>query len=80
MATCRFKVTSISAEPDIRGREMRRIKLAAVDSEPFEPTKTAAGKPQAQPASPDGAVSMLVSVAFAKTLDIGDEMALEKRP
>jgi hypothetical protein len=76
MSVCRFSVTGIALQHNIRGQDMRRVTLIAIDSEPF----TGGELPDGVPApSPEGQIVMLVSPSFAKKLALGDEFALERR-
>lgn len=81
MAACRFKVVGIAAEPNVRGQEMRRVRLMAIDSEPFQAAPSSAKNPAPQPTpcSPDGSISILVNPIFAKQFSIGEVFALEER-
>jgi hypothetical protein len=73
----RFEVTGKVKARNIRGQEMRRVTLAAVESEAFaSPEPLAKGQP---PAPPDGAISILVNPEFAKAFDIGDQFDLIPR-
>jgi hypothetical protein len=66
----RFAVTQVSVEPNIRGQAMRRVRLQAIAGEAFE----APALPEGQtPAEPDGAISLLVTPAFARRFSLGDE-------
>lgn len=73
MAACRFRVSSVSVEPNERGQDMRRLRLSAVDGEAFEAPKLAEGQPAA---APSGEISMRVNAAFAKKFALGDEFTV----
>jgi len=70
MPACRFKVRSVALEPNVRGQEMRRIHLLAIESEPFRPADDASS-PEA-----DGQISLLVNPAYAQRFAPGDEFDL----
>ncbi len=73
MAKCEFRVSGVSVEPNIRGQAMRRIHLAAIDSEAFRAGELPEGQPSA---GPDGHISILVGEEFADGLALGDEAYL----
>lgn len=74
MTACRFRVRSVAIEPNVRGQEMRRIHLQAIESAPFAPGPDAVVVPT--PASPDGQISLLVNPTYAERFQPGDEFDL----
>lgn len=71
MAACKFRVSHISSEPNLRGQPMRRVKLVAVASEPFQADE--APPEGVSPAPPNGEISLLVSPSYAKRFALEDE-------
>lgn len=71
MPACRFRVRAVTVEPNVRGQEMRRVHLSAVDSDAFSAGEKAEKVPV--PAAPDGAISILVNREYAKRFQVGDE-------
>lgn len=71
MAACRFRVRSVAAEPNVRGQDMRRVCLQAVESDAFEAGAGAEKVPVL--ATPDGSMSLLVNREFARRFQPGDE-------
>ncbi len=70
MSPCRFSVSKIAVEPNIRGDEMRRVVFQALPADPFVPsTPTADGQ---EPANPDGSITILVNREFAERFSLGD--------
>lgn len=72
----RFEVSGKTKANNIRGQVMRRVTLSAVPSEAFLLPAPSEGQP---PAPPEGAISILVTEAFAKQFDIGDQFDLIPR-
>jgi hypothetical protein len=66
-----FRVVGLAIAPNLRGVEMRRLQLSAVDGEAFAPTET---PPDTPSAPPDGLIDVLVTADYikAKKLALGD--------
>jgi hypothetical protein len=73
---CRFVVSKVAIEPNVRGVLMRRVELRAVDGEAFQPTHDGDG---VESAVPDGAIRLLVNATFAKAFALGDEFTVSFR-
>jgi hypothetical protein len=73
MAACRFRVSSVSVEKNIRGQEMRRLRLIAVAGDAFDAGPLPEGR---TPAEPSGDISMLVNESFARKFSLGDEFTV----
>jgi hypothetical protein len=77
MPACRFVVRSVSVEPNIRGQQMRRLQLQAIESDAFvadEPLPDNVPAP-----APVGNISVLVSASYAKRFQLGDEFDVSFR-
>lgn len=74
----RFEVTGKAKANNIRGQEMRRLTLKAVESEAFlSTTPLPAGV--TKPDEPFGSIDVVVNPDFAKQFDIGDQFDLIPR-
>lgn len=77
MAACRFRVSRVAIERNVRGQEMRRVDLHAVPSDAFlsdDELPDGLTAPE-----PDGSISLLVSKSFAKKFALGDEFDIVMR-
>jgi hypothetical protein len=77
MPKFRFEVTGKAKANNVRGQEMRRLTLLAVESDAFRATGELPDG--VEPAPPEGHISVLVNADFAKTFDIGDQFDLTPR-
>jgi len=70
-----YRVISVSVERNLRGVEMRRVKLAALDGEAFQ-----SGDANTPPAPAVGEISELVTPAEAEKLQPGAMFSVTFRP
>lgn len=71
MPVCRFSVSTVAIEPNVRGQQMRRIELRPLPSEAFQHEDPPPGGMAV--AEPDANIRMLCNRAFAKRFALGDE-------
>jgi hypothetical protein len=69
-----FRVVGLAVAKNLRGVEMRRLTLQAVDGDAFKPVEGAA-------AEPEGAAEVLVSIEYVKEkkLALGDMVTMDLR-
>jgi hypothetical protein len=74
MAQMVFRITGLAVAKNIRGVEMRRLTLHAVEGDAFKPTEGAS-------AEPEGFCEMLVSAEYIreKKLNLGDTVTMDLR-